>query len=762
MGKLTSQKETATRKKVDTWLINLGWVTDEDDPTCNVTTERALTEEQNELIKPNEPDYVLYKSDTEVPLAVIEAKRKGETLPKALKQAVEKYAVPLKIPIVFATDGTFVTTLYVSENKELKIDGEAVNELLSESLLCRFAQEGASISAETKAIQQTREQLIGTFKWANNILRQAGIREGFDRFIEFANLLFLKLISEMELDRSQRGEDRVLEDKYCWDAFKDLPADTMYEYVNGTVLMYLATKYNHSGDVFQTKLQIANPRTLKEIVDKLSELRLINFGSDIKGDAFEYFLKHSVSVGNDLGEYFTPRHIVKLMVELINPQFGEQIYDPTCGTAGFLIYAFNHIKRTCKMTKDTLNTLREKTVYGVELTNTARLAKMNMIITGDGHTNIEQMDCLERPVKDKYDAVLANPPYAQITDYGKYYPVDSKQADSVFLQHIMLSLKSPGRAAVVVPEGVLFRPGADKEVRKLLLKKYDLKSIISLPQQTFMPYARAKTYILIFEKGTSTKKVWFFNIENDGFSLDEKRLPIEDNDLPCLTMLWETKEDSPKSWSATYEDIEQRDFNLSPSVYRPPAAPTKGITIREANTYLMELREALNTLRSAVESISIEAIITNAEKVPISKLLMEVQRPKLVASGRAYETIGVHLYGKGVFSHGDQRVKAKTLNQIRAGDFVYSKLFAWKGAFDVVNEEFDGYYASNEFPIFKPIENPWKVGVEFIKFFFRIRSSWALAGQLSRGTAKMSRNRLSPKDFLSIELPIPPLTIAAR
>lgn len=428
---------------------------------------------------------------------------------------------------------------------------------------------------------------MDVFKWANIILRKEGIREGFERFIEFANLLFLKLISEMENEREGRGEKRILERKYCWETFASLPAEPMLEYINGTVLPHLVDQYNHSGDVFSNKLQISNPKTLKAIVDKLTKLKyLIDTESDVKGDAFEYFLKNSVTVGNDLGEYFTPRHIVKLMVELVNPQFGENIYDPTCGTGGFLIQAFNHIKMSCKMTSTNLKILREETVFGRELTNTARIAKMNMIITGDGHTNITQMDSLESPVKNEYDVVLANPPYAQITDYGHLYPVISTQADPIFLQHIMLSLNEGGKAAVIVPEGILYRKGADKKVRKLLLKEYNLMAVISLPLESFVPYASAKTYILIFQKGHKTQKVWFFNVENDGFSLDKARVPVKENDIPLIKSLWDEKKNSQKSWSATYDEILANDFSLSLCDINHQTFPLKGfLTMKQIHIW---------------------------------------------------------------------------------------------------------------------------------------------------------------------------------
>lgn len=499
--KPTAPLETATRKKIDQMLNNLGYNTDEFSKDCNVTTERVKTEEQNKKLKKISgfkklPDYVLYKTNSNEPLAIIEAKRKGQNVDEALEQAKERYAIPLGIKIVFAYDGSFFKSEKIDEGKELKIDGITVTQIISERQILRFINEGHGISEATPQVKHSRAELISVFKFANNLLRKEGLREGIERFTEFSNILFLKLISEIEDDRANNNEDRILEEKFCWNAFNNKEADDMLVYINKIVLDRLVNQYNHSGDVFERELKIKNPNTLKSIVDKLSKIELKNADSDVKGDAFEYFLKTSITLGNDLGEYFTPRHIVNLMIDLLDPKFGEKIYDPTCGTGGFLISTFNYIKKRSANTYDVLKKLKEDTVYGRELTSTARIAKMNMIITGDGHTNIKQLDSLNHPVSNEYDVVVANPPYGQSTDYGIHYDVPNCSSDGIFLQHIVKSLKIGGRASVVIPEGLLFRP-VDLKLRQYLLQYYKIHVIISLPKGVFRPYAKQNKTRLI-------------------------------------------------------------------------------------------------------------------------------------------------------------------------------------------------------------------------------------------------------------------------
>ncbi|MEF8880127.1 MAG: N-6 DNA methylase [Candidatus Thermoplasmatota archaeon] len=563
----TKSKESATRKKIDAWLNNLGWNTDEETSNCNVFTERLKLKNQQKKLEGKEPDYSLYKSNSDEIIAIVEAKRKGEDLEGILSEAIEKYVAPLSVPIIFVTDGTFVIGWHIDDNERLKIDGDILTSLVDEKTLLRFINEGANISEVSDKVQYTREQLISIFKWANDLLRKEGIREGFDRFIEFANLLFLKLISEMERERERNGEERILEKKYCWDSFNTLPAETMMSYINDTVLPYLVLRYNHSGDVFQHKMSITNPKTLKKIVDRLDTLSLINTESDIKGDAFEYFLKNSVTVGNDLGEYFTPKHIISFMVKIVNPQFGDKVYDPACGTGGFLIESFKYIKRYCKPTKENMKKLREDTIFGGEITNTARIAKMNMILTGDGHTNIKQIDSLKNPIKNKYDVILANPPYGTTTDNGDYYQIPSKNGDVIFPQHMLKALKENGRMAFIMQEGFFFRSGIDLKLRKYIIENYRIDAIISLPKGVFLPYTPVKTYILFISNKKPTKKIWCYKIENDGYELTGLRKKIPENDIPDMLEKWTTKEEGKKSWFIDVSDIKENKYSLIPEDY---------------------------------------------------------------------------------------------------------------------------------------------------------------------------------------------------
>ena len=572
MDILTKPLESATRKEIDLILKNLGWSVSEFDKNCNVFTERVRTKEEERKIKAKFPkgrfpDYVLYSSDKFKPLAIIEAKRVGVKLEKALKQAKD-YAECIEAKIIFAVDGSIVEARWVDGDKYLKVDGQLVTELLQEHSLLKFTEQGNEIISPRKVVK-TKEDLIRVFSRANDLLRQEGMREGIERFTEFSNILFLKLIDEIEEDRERKREARRLEKDYCWKAFYKKEPREMLDYINDTVLPKLVGKYNHSGDVFSDKLKIQNPNILKQIVDALSELTLLDVDSDVKGDAFEYFLKNSVTVGNDLGEYYTPRHIVKLIVDLVGPKFGDTVYDPCCGTGGFLIEAFRHIKRSCNPTPSNIKFLEEETIHGGELTGTAKIAKMNMILAGDGHTHIVQQDSLENPRKKEFDVILTNFPFSQKTEAAHLYGLSAKSANAVFLKHVIDALKDGGRAGVVVPDSVLFGKDIDMvKVRRQLIEECEVTAVIQLSVHTFLPYTQQPTTILIFQKGGKTKRTWFFEVCNDGFKGVTKRRPIDDNDLPLLRSLWSEKLPSDNSFTLEYGEIEKDSYKLFLNYYK--------------------------------------------------------------------------------------------------------------------------------------------------------------------------------------------------
>ena len=525
----TMPLEADTRVLIDRTLENLGWKLKGKDK--NVFYEQPRTEAEKKKLGGKRPDYVLYSKDTDKPLIIIEAKKKGSRIDDALQQGIE-YARAIDAPLVFATDGVFCKAFHTYANRPPILNGEEVDEFIREALALRYLT-SHEVNTVSPKVQYDRKELIRIFDEANNMLRGEGLRAGIERFGEFANILFLKLISESEQIKRENGIATKFDPACSWETIKSIPFSTRIEYINKTVYDKLNALYNT--DIF-TPLQIRDASILKEIMDKLDPLMLTDVDSDVKGDAFEYFLKASTATKNDLGEYFTPRHIVKTMVRLVNPQIGEKVYDPFCGTGGFLIESFRYIHNNMPRNPNTERILREETVYGNEITNTARITKMNMILAGDGHSNIQMMDSLANPVEGKYDIVLANMPYSQKTKYGHLYDLPSTNGDSICVQHCMKAISSMsenGRMALVVPEGFLFRKDLAK-TREYLLENCQLQSIISLPQGVFLPYTGVKTDIIYatkvnqkIKKSEKRKDFWYFDVKSDGYTLDNHRRKLD-------------------------------------------------------------------------------------------------------------------------------------------------------------------------------------------------------------------------------------------
>jgi len=587
MNTLPLEKDTVYL--INRSLENLGWRFEGKDK--NVFQEQPRTEAERRLLEHKRPDYVLYSKDHE-PLIVIEAKKKGERIDSALEQGIF-YAKRLKAPLVFATDGVFCKSFHTQANRTPLLNGEELDEFIREAMAMKFLGEW-NVNTVSQKVQYDRQELIKIFDTANNMLRSEGLRAGEERFGEFANILFLKLISESEQNKFDQGIQTKFDFSTCsWDIIKKQSSSSRVEYINNMVYKKLNDLYNT--EIF-TSLKIRDNDVLKEIMGLLDPLVLTDIDSDVKGDAFEYFLKASTATKNDLGEYFTPRHIVKTMVRLVNPQIGEKVYDPFCGTGGFLIESFRHIYNNMPRNKETEKMLRENTIFGNEITSTARITKMNMILAGDGHSGIHMQDSLANPVEGKYDVVLANMPYSQKTKHGSLYDLPSTNGDSICVQHCMKAISSAsenGRMAIVVPEGFLFRKELAK-TREYLLENSELQSIISLPQGVFLPYTGVKTNIIFatkinqkISKSQKKKNYWYFDVKSDGYSLDNHRRKLDTpSDLQKYEEFRKFDEEQKDEMLKIgfdvipFEKVVENDFNLVGSRYKKYERGSKFTTLK--------------------------------------------------------------------------------------------------------------------------------------------------------------------------------------
>ena len=468
--------ESDVRYQIDRDLEAKGWYLHARDERRNVYFEEAVKQRLSSAsiynLGQKRPDYTLFDGIT--PLAIIEAKKPSiSELGDALNQARD-YAERIGIEIVFACNGITTKSLHLANNLPMYLNGIELTEFPSLQILRRFQIERSNeVFTVPKKVIKSRGELIRLFAELNDDLRAEGLRAGIERFSEFANILFLKLLSE-------KGEDEI------WRQLLHLREIDLLAYLNNVAMDQLRQSYG--GEVIsQTAIQ--NPRTMKRVVNTLNSLQLSDIDEDIKGVAFEHFIQRTTDTQNDLGEYFTPRHIVRFMVRLLNPRYGENVYDPFCGTGGFLTETFRHISQQRALTVDTLETLNRKTVFGSEITTTARIAKMNMILFGDGHSGVSQRDSLRTDSEDQYDNVLSNIPFSQnvsqdVLNVVGGTVINVKDADEACVLKCFNSLKVGGSMAIVVPEGLLVNR-KHKEFLRFILRTAKVRMLVRLPRGCF-------------------------------------------------------------------------------------------------------------------------------------------------------------------------------------------------------------------------------------------------------------------------------------
>ena len=370
------------------------------------------------------------------------------------------------------------------------------------------------------------------------------------------------------------------------------------------------------------RLAIDEPTVLTQVVSQLNDLHLDRVDADTKGDLFEHVLRQIRQAG-ELGQFRTPRHVIRAVVQLVDPRIGETVYDPAAGTAGFLVAAWDHVRlanssadgveeveaegKTLRrglgdeLSRAEVRRLQEATFYGADVDpQMVRLATMNLTLRGLDRVRVLRRDALTRSLDraakaelgmppQGFDAILANPPFKGQLDEDRIVEEvrvgDTGRTELLFLQHMLNQLKKGGRCGVVIPEGVLFRPDrANRELRRRLIENNEVEAIMSLPGGVFKPYAGVKTSVLIFRKGGATERVMFLHAENDGFKLDANHdQPIDEDDLPELVATYRDRaaretewcdrdqaaEWTENWWFAETEAIRETDFNLTAGRYRP-------------------------------------------------------------------------------------------------------------------------------------------------------------------------------------------------
>ena len=559
-----------------------------------------------------------------------------------------------------------------------------------------------------------------------NILFAGGVNNPITYIEQISYLIYLKLLDERESEiaiQHKLGATRAKSlypeqaKRFRWFEWKGLSGEKLVKFVRDEVFPYMSSinsENQHIAAYFRdAQLEIQDPAVFKQVIDEIDEINFSRLGSDVKGDIYEYMLTYlNTMEGALLGQFRTPRQIRKMMVELINPDVGDTIFDPACGTGGFLIDALEFImakysdkaievpiygeewllkkyfnkldsENQLKLKEDEFSfddnpKAREKflgelkkeipnlmtykkgngdlvpdwgileaSIYGVDVSRQImRIATMNMVLHGLMKANVKRGNTLsemggltEEDLYRQYKVILSNPPFAGVLpkeSIRENLPKNTKKSELLFLAVMLDSLVEGGTCAVVVPEGLLFgSTNAHLELRVKLIEQFQLLSVISLPAGVFKPYAGVKTSILVFRKPfkeglfedkPSTDKVWFYEIQNDGYDPDKitgggRPETPDKNDIPDLIMQWnsfkksgfkippgvealtilEQGTEEPKCWWSLVDKIAENDYNLSAGRFKPQI--TQKVSDENPVELIKEVIEFENEIKEQLEKL---------------------------------------------------------------------------------------------------------------------------------------------------------------
>jgi type I restriction enzyme M protein len=461
-----------------------------------------------------------------------------------------------------------------------------------------------------------------------DILYAGGVNNPMDSIEQISYLLFLRLLTEKDetfaaLDKKYTRIFSGTWARYAWGNFVTLTGDNLFDTVRNAIeSLHELPGLTDTGKLLFSRatLKIYDRPTLRAVIQGIYGLDLAaHDGHDFKGDMYEYLLSKLAASGTN-GQFRTPRHIIDLIVALVNPQAGQRICDPACGTAGFLIAAFNHILRQHTRPGDLRRGeldgsmlrpaqwrfLEEQAFTGYDNdANMVKIAILNLYLHQLEKTHIEMRNPLTTGFGGSYpgqwfDVILANPPFAgRVQDESILadlnYKLNTRATELLFLKWFIDHLTPGGRAGVIVPNGVLFGSNnAATSARELLLTECDLQAVIGFPSGVFKPYSGVGTAALIFQKGGPTKSVWFYDITADGFSLDDKRTPVDANDLPDAFAKWPERQESENSYRVRIETIKENAWSLAAARYKP--ASTEAVNHDAPDEILRDVLELENEI----------------------------------------------------------------------------------------------------------------------------------------------------------------------
>jgi len=470
-----------------------------------------------------------------------------------------------------------------------------------------------------------------------------GLTNPLDVIEQITYLMFIRDLDEM--DSAGKKDSQMLGTQHKsifagkkhlkWSALRDKPAETMYQSMQGEVFPFIKALHSDSKSAYAQYMddaifKIPTPQLLEKIVTALDDIyAFVNERSDrkdVRGDLYEYMLSKLTTAGTN-GQFRTPRHIIRMMVELLDLRPDDAICDPACGTSGFLVSAGEYLKE--KYLEDIFYDKSAKAHYdgamftGYDMDRTMlRIGAMNMMTHGIQNPRIVYRDSLSDQNTDnaKYTKILANPPFKGSLDYDIVSTdltkvAKTKKTELLFLALFLRMLKSGGRCASIVPDGVLFGSSkAHVDIRKEIVENHRLEAIVSMPSGVFKPYAGVSTAVIVFTKtgAGGTDKVWFYDMRSDGYSLDDKRAPLDRSDIPDIVARFgklaaeKKRARTDQSFLVPKDEIAGNGYDLSinkykQSVYAEESYPHPRKILAEINVLEREIQSGLKELEALID-----------------------------------------------------------------------------------------------------------------------------------------------------------------
>jgi type I restriction enzyme M protein len=651
--------------------------------------------------------------------------------------------------------------------------------------------------------QTTAQSLSSIVKSARDIMRKdKGLNGDADRLPMLTWIMFLKFLDDQERIREDEaklsGERFIpaIEEPYRWRDWAarvdGITGDELIAFINqdeatrpdGTrgagLFAYLKNMQGTGTHDRRDTISAVFMGTVNRMIngyllrDVLNKLEGIHFNSSeelhVLSRTYETLLKEMRDAAGDAGEFYTPRPVVKLMVELTDPRLGETILDPACGTGGFLVEAYTHLEKQCQTVKDR-KTLQQASIQGGEAKPLPYLlCNMNLLLHGLDSPDIDPGNSLRFPLKEigdaqRVDVILTNPPFGGEEERGILgnFPEDKQAAETtlLFMQLIMRKLRrqpKTGRAAVVVPNGTLYEEGISQRIRTELLTEFNLHTVIRLPKGVFEPYTDIATNILFFDRLGPTQHVWFYE-----HPLPERRAHLKGKSYSAtdgvlydefrpLIAWWGNRIEDQCAWRLSAIDLLNGNVDLAQN--HPRHANVEMPAPSQIITSVRKLKDESESILCELEASIHDLTNVEAPKVRLGELLKQRTGSITVQNDVIYRRPRVQLHFRGArIRDAVAGIDIGTKNQtvIHTNDLIVSKIDARNGAMAIVPSELDGAIATNDFPVFE-IEIQ-KVHPAYLRYCLFQPSMIRVYEQLSRGST--NRRRLKIEKFLDLEIPLP-------